>query len=659
MGDIALNLRTVAIAVTVSIIAAAAAVFAYLETMAHVRYVDQNRHPGYHAIYQFREHHLRLLSTLQDYLDPGALVDHDTLIERFDVLWSRLTILVTKETRPFLGDGIEAERLIAELQQILDRVDPLIQRLEPGDEILGRRIIERLGALSGPYEAFRRIFQWNTDIRRNELVAEAKRLGYIQIVLLTISFLAGGTLCLVVVRQAQRAQYLALHDPLTGLPNRAQLEPVLTMADQEVISRDRFVAIHCIDLDRFKSINDTLGHPVGDALLIAVGQRLAENIRSTDMVIRLGGDEFAIVQRNIANIAEAESMAERLVRAGTSPFLVGDNELLVGISVGCAVFPRDADSIGSLIEKADLALYEAKRLGRQTYKFFDSSLQEQALRQRYLESELRQALANDELEVHFQPQYRLSDHALTGAEALLRWRHPQHGPISPAEFIPIAEECGLIGPIGTMVLKTACEEAHHWHELCDRDLHVSVNLSPAQFERQDIAAIVLSVLSQSKLPSELLEIEITENLLLNNNKKIKEDLGNLRNMGISIALDDFGTGYSSLSYLNQFPFNKIKIDRSFIMDLDPEADGSPFIEAIVHLAQRLGMVVVAEGVESEAQLQALARMGCDEVQGFYLGRPEPASAFRQRIGIPSAACGESVRSDEPRVTACAVTALRH
>jgi diguanylate cyclase (GGDEF)-like protein len=633
MGDLGLNRRTVATAVVISLIAAATAIFGYLETMAHIRYTTDNQHPGFHAINQFREHQLRLETALAHYAFDDGEVDHDTLMERFDILWSRVDVLISKETIGLVGDDVKVPQLIESLRETLRVIDPEIQELEPGDREGADHIVAELQELFGPYEILRRSYQENADIRRLSLVSEARGLGYIQMALLLITFAAGGALCVVVFRQARRAQFLALHDPLTGLPNRAQLDPALRRAERDAQAKKLLVAVHCIDLDRFKSINDTLGHPVGDELLIAVGKRLVENVRAADSVIRLGGDEFAIVQRGLTSDADAKKMAIRLVEAGTQPFHIAGHDLVSGLSVGSAVFPRDAGEISSLVEKADLALYEAKRLGRQTYCFFDYTLEEHAIRQRSLESELRRALANGGLEVHFQPQFTLPDRRLMGAEALIRWQHPEEGLISPKEFIPIAEECGLIGDIGRLVLDRACAEASRWLEAGISDLHMAVNLSPAQFEREDVTMLVASTLGRFSLPPDRLELEITENLLLKDKEEIRSALIELRGLGVSIALDDFGAGYSSLSYLNKFTFDKIKIDGSFVQSLDSPADRSPFIEAIVHIAGGLGMVVIAEGVETRAQLEALAEMGCHQAQGFELGRPEPAERFRERIAL--------------------------
>jgi diguanylate cyclase (GGDEF)-like protein len=473
--------------------------------------------------------------------------------------------------------------------------------------------------------------QSNAEIRNDDLIDEAKRYGYIQIALLSTSLITGGILCFLVFRHARRAHLLASRDPLTGLHNRSQLGRALLHSDQEGRDGSDAVALHCIDLDRFKSINDTLGHPIGDKLLLEVGRRLEQCIRAGDTIIRMGGDEFAIVQPGIKGAEQAERLAERLVQAGAEPFQIDGHSLTIGISVGCAVFPRDASTVSGLVEKADLALYEAKRRGRRTFSFFERSLEVHAIRQRYLEGELRKALAEGQLELHFQPKYRLRDGQLVGAEALLRWFHPEHGAISPAEFIPVAEECGLIGAIGTMVLETACHEAAGWHRLTKQPLHVSVNLSAAQFERQDVAALVRATLDGAHLDARLLDLEVTESLLLKNSDDVGKCIGEIRSIGVSLSLDDFGTGYASIGYLRQFRFDRVKIDKSFVDSLGLTADARSLIEAIVQLAHGMGMSVVAEGVETERQLEELLRMGCDEAQGFYLGHPHPATSFRKHV----------------------------
>lgn len=625
------RIKVVLTALAISVIVGAAAVFAYLETMAHVRYVKDNPQPSFHTVYQFREHQLRLIRALNEYLyEPGKL-DHDGLMLRFDVLWSRVGPIVSQETAALLGDPEDYQLQLDKIEEALERVEPVIQDLQPGDHATTAYIIEQVEQMYEPYEALRRNMQGNADLRSDDLVDEARRYGVIQIGLLSISLVTGGILLFLVIRHANRAHILASHDPLTGLLNRSQLGAALIGSESGVTGEARMVALHCIDLDRFKSINDTLGHPVGDKLLVEVGRRLAKCIRAGDTIIRLGGDEFAIVQPGLTRIEDAEQLARRLVQVGAEPFLIDGHSLTTGFSVGCAVYPRDDADVRGLVEKADLALYEAKRLGRRTFSFFQRSMEDHAIKQRYLEGELRKALSSDQLAVHFQPKYRLSDGRLTGAEALVRWLHPEHGQISPVDFVPVAEECGLIGAIGEMVLRRACTVAAGWRNLTTLPLHVSVNLSAAQFEQQDIVALTRKSLEDSGLDAQSLEFEVTEGLLLKDSDDVKKQIDALKSLGVSLSLDDFGTGYSSISYLRQFSFDRIKIDRSFVEGLGVSAEARPVIEAIIRLAHGIGMHVVAEGVESRQQVHDLKGMGCDEAQGFHLGCPLPADRFLEHI----------------------------
>ncbi|MEZ5935142.1 MAG: EAL domain-containing protein [Alphaproteobacteria bacterium] len=649
--DLTPRVRVVLTAAAIGVIVGAAGLFAYLETMAHVRYVKDNQQPSFHSIYQFREHQLRLIRALNEYAYQPEKIDHDELMQRFDVLWSRVGPIVSQETAALLGEPEDYQLQLARIRDVLERVDPLVQNLRPGDRETTASIIAQVEEMYEPYEALRRNMQSNADLRSHDLVSEARRYGYIQIALLSISLITGGSLLFLVIRHANRAHLLASRDPLTGLLNRSQLGAALTGSESKSPGEPRMVALHCIDLDRFKSINDTLGHPVGDKLLVEVGRRLAKCIRSGDTIIRLGGDEFAIVQPDLTRMEDAEMLARRLVQVGAEPFLIDGHTLTTGFSVGCAVYPRDDEDVRGLVEKADLALYEAKRLGRRTFSFFERSMEDHAIRQRHLEGELRKALVSNQLEVHFQPKYRLSDGQLTGAEALVRWLHPDVGAISPADFVPVAEECGLIGAIGEMVLHRACTAAAGWRALTAQPLHVSVNLSAAQFEQQDIVALTQKALDASGLDARLLEFEVTEGLLLKDSDDIKRQIDALKSLGVSLSLDDFGTGYSSISYLRQFSFDRIKIDRSFVEGLGVSAEARPVIEAIIRLAHGIGMHVVAEGVESRQQLYDLRRMGCDEAQGFHLGRPLQADRFREHIAAaPLLAMAPEVQENLPRLS---------
>jgi diguanylate cyclase (GGDEF)-like protein len=416
-------------------------------------------------------------------------------------------------------------------------------------------------------------------------------------------------------QQEARIQHLARHDALTELPNRAQF--LDEMANTEaMIERGDKVAVLCIDLDHFKSVNDTLGHSIGDKVLKQASARLWGTTRETDLLARLGGDEFALLLRPIEKPSDAAIIAERIVKTMTSPFSIDGHQIAIGASVGIAIAPQDGETTDVLMKNADLALYRAKSEGRSTFHFFEKEMDAAIQKRRSIESGLRAALQLNELRVVFQPLVGLKENKVTCLEALLRWNHDGKD-ISPGEFIPIAEETGLIVPIGEWVLREACNTAVMWPS----DARVAVNLSPVQFKNKRLFEVIHSILGETGLPPTRLELEITESLMLNDNEQTLQTLHRLRAIGIRISMDDFGTGYSSLSYLRAFPFDKIKIDRSFMRDLESRGDSLAIIKAVIGLGHSLGMSTTAEGVETEEQLRAVREQGCNEVQGFLFSPP--------------------------------------
>ena len=415
-----------------------------------------------------------------------------------------------------------------------------------------------------------------------------------------------------------RLLHIARHDDLTGLPNRLLFGERLDALFAQGGVREQ-VAMLCLDLDRFKTINDTLGHPVGDALLQAVAERLRACCREEDFVARLGGDEFAIVQMGEQPNAAA-TLAQRLMDALAEPFDLAEFTVDVGLSVGVAL-AATSPSADELLKCADLALYRAKSDGRGCLRFFEPEMDLRARQRRALEIELRHALKNDEFEIYYQPQ--VSQGALAGFEALLRWQHPTRGLVNPADFIPLAEETGLIGAIGAWVLEHASRTAMTWPGA----MKIAVNLSPAQFRTRQVAEDVRHALRVSGLPAQRLELEITEALLMEEDDGILDVLNDLRAMGVRVAMDDFGTGYSSLAYLNRFPFDKIKIDQSFVREMGGSESAWSIIRAIIGLGNSLGMSVNAEGVETEEQRRRLIAEGCGDLQGYLFGRPIPQSAL--------------------------------
>jgi diguanylate cyclase (GGDEF)-like protein len=422
-------------------------------------------------------------------------------------------------------------------------------------------------------------------------------------------------------RRAEAAlAFMARHDALTELPNRMLFQERLNEA-MALARRDVQCALLCLDLDRFKVINDTLGHPVGDSLLRAVADRLSTAVRGIDTVARLGGDEFAIIQADLSSPDQAAVLAERIIVAMREPYDIDGHRVVAGTSIGIAIAPRDGASSDALLMNADIALYLAKADRRGAYRFFEPEMDRQVQARREVEFDLRNALPADAFDLHYQPILDLHTGKISGFEALMRWNHPVRGLIGPADFIPIAEETGLIVPIGEWALCKACQDATNW----PADIEIAVNLSPAQFKGGRLLDSVRQALAISKLDPTRLELEITESVLLQNNEDTLVLLHQLRGLGIRIALDDFGTGYSSLSYLRSFPFDKIKIDRSFIHDIDANTGSAVIVGAVVGIARALGMTTVAEGVETPEQLAQVRVQGCAMVQGYLFGGPHPAS----------------------------------
>ncbi len=419
-------------------------------------------------------------------------------------------------------------------------------------------------------------------------------------------------------KEANSAE-LARIDPLTGLANRLMLRERLSASLDRLNRYGEPCAVLLLDLDRFKPINDTLGHAVGDALLEKVADRLRSAVRSADTVARIGGDEFVVIQAGAARQEDVTILARRLVDLIGRTYIIDGQLLTIGVSVGAALAPKDGTDAERLLKHADLALYRAKLDGRGTFRFFEPEMDVRMQARRRLELDIRQALARREFVLHYQPQLNLKNQSVTGCEALLRWKHPERGTVSPADFIPLAEEVGLIVPIGEWVVRQACRDAALW----PASVSVAVNVSPAQFKSERLVDMIVSALATSGLPPRRLEIEITEGVLLQNNEHTLDTLHRLRKLGVRVSMDDFGTGYSSLSYLRSFPFDKIKIDRSFVKDIATAPDGDAIIRAIAGLGRSLGMTTVAEGVETEEQMRRIQAEGCTDVQGYLISRPVP------------------------------------
>ncbi len=526
--------------------------------------------------------------------------------------------------------------LIADADGLIEWVNPAFSRLSgyTQNEALGRRLdflassrgveageVERL---DGPVEG---------EVRRGQVTHRHKE-GHVYTVDQTITRLsdpADRRQHYVVVQEditarleaEERLKYLAGHDFLTDLPNRYNFNKQLEIEVERSQRTGQPLATLLVDVDRFKDVNDTFGHAVGDELLIAVARRLAETLRDRSTLSRFGGDEFAILQTDIEDIGNASGLARRLIDAFSRPVEVNDRRIHVAISIGIAVFPPGEPDAKALIRNADLALYQAKSEGRSTFRFFVDGMDRQVRRRMRYGQQLHGAVAREELYLEYQPQVDVASGDVIACEGLVRWNHPEHGLVSPAQFIPIAEASGLIVPIGEWVLRRACADAQIWRKEHGLDIPVAVNLSPVQFKNPDLAESVLEALAQSGLPPRLLELELTEGLLMKASDVVQGTLERLRESGVRLSLDDFGKGYSSLGYLGRFSLDKLKIDRSFIRDMNQRSRSRVIVSTISLLGRKLGLDVVAEGVETEDQVRTLLEEQCPRVQGFLYSKPLP------------------------------------
>lgn len=436
------------------------------------------------------------------------------------------------------------------------------------------------------------------------------------------------TLPLRLLRSAtNQASFLASHDPLTKLPNRALFNEWLLDSIADVDRQATSMAVLYLDLDHFKEVNDILGHTAGDTLLCQVTDRMSGVLRKNDVLARIGGDEFAIVQKHIDPSSDASGLADRLIASLSAPFDLDGHEVIIGVSAGVAVRAAGEQTDGpTLMRHADLALYKAKGDGRGVCRFFENDMNDALLARKKAETDLRAAISRNELRLHYQPQIDLASNRIKGVEALLRWYHTEDGLIAPDHFIPLAEETGLIVPVGAWVIREACREARAWPELT-----FAVNVSPVQFRQGNLVKTVRDALAAEGIAAGRLEIEITEGVLLNHTEETIATLTALQTMGVKIVMDDFGTGYSSLSYLRRFPFDKIKVDKSFTKDLGTCAGADSIVEAVIRLGAAMGMTANAEGVETAEQVRLLKKLGCDEVQGFYFSKPVPSASIRELL----------------------------
>ncbi|MEP6802145.1 MAG: EAL domain-containing protein, partial [Acidobacteriota bacterium] len=432
-------------------------------------------------------------------------------------------------------------------------------------------------------------------------------------------------------RAEEQVKHLAFHDALTGLPNRLLFQDRLRMAVLNAQRSDDRLATLFLDLDRFKVINDSLGHSIGDELLRGVAERLGSCVREGDTVARLGGDEFTVLVPGMTDDEHAAKIARKILGVLRLPFVIDGRELFLTTSIGVALYPADGETAETLVRNADTAMYRAKEQGRDNFQLYTPAMNSRALERLSLESRLRQAIQNEELVLQYQPLVDLKTNRIRGAEALIRWEHPDMGLLAPGEFIPLAEISGLIVPIGEWVLRTACGQMREWQRLGHPRLAVAVNLSARQFQQADLVSQVRSALESADLAPEFLDLEITESNAMQNAEVSISTLWDLKNLGVQLSMDDFGTGYSSLNYLKRFPIDRLKIDQSFVRDVTTDPDDAAIASAIIAMAHSLELTVVAEGVETEPQLAFLRDQRCDEMQGYLVSRPVAPARFLELL----------------------------
>ncbi|PSH65596.1 GGDEF-domain containing protein [Phyllobacterium brassicacearum] len=596
------------------------------------------------AVGQTLSEYMRLEHRLAAYALGMNDVDRDEVRLRLDIMIGRVELLKQGNLHAFVEQDHQRHELLVKLTNVLEMLD---QRLDALDSEGLKTTLQSMAALDASMTALA-----STAVEFDVGLIDAAQAELRQLHLIYTGLAGGLILCGVVLvvlllrhnslldgahrkmkdltdnlreasgelkSQNYRLKHVAHHDALTGLPNRILFRQDLEARLKTAIAGGPTAVIFLLDLDGFKDVNDTLGHDVGDGLLQAVASRLTKLSREGDLVCRLGGDEFAILTEGLTE-KQAFDFARDVLDEISFPYHVSEREIKIGTCVGVAISNEELDA-DELFKHADLALYEAKSFGSGHACVFQSQMQTRLTEKKSFEADLKQALRNGELEIFYQPQVNTITREICGYEALLRWFHPKRGQVPPSEFIPVAENIGLIHELGDWVLRTACMEAARWPRL----LKVAVNLSPVQFRSRNLIQSVVKILTQSGLDPNRLELEITESVLLDKNEQTLETLTQLKAVGIQIAMDDFGTGYSSLGSLRSFPFDKIKIDRSFIRDVTTREDAFAIVELVTGVGRSLGMTTIAEGIETEEQFACVKQVGCEQVQGYLIGRPVPAS----------------------------------
>ena len=572
---------------------------------------------------------IRLEHRLAQVERPDSGVDKDEVELRYDILAGRVHMLNEGDFHELLRRDPEHQVTLRGLEKALTSIEPLIKELDRPGTV--RKIMEVLQPFEGSLSqiASTALMYGSEVIRRDQ--QELIRLHWVFSAIAASLILIGIVLIALLNRHNrllgrahQELHVLAHQDALTGLPNRVVLREKLEQALAGMRPQGRTVSVSYLDLDHFKDVNDSFGHETGDELLKAVADRLRACIppgegQVRNLISRFGGDEFAILQTGIRRPEESAALASRVVQALQEPFSVNGQEIFIGTSIGIALAQRHMNS-SQILKNADMALYHAKADGRGTFRFFEPEMDAQLQARRVLEVDLRKAIGNGEFELFYQPQINIEANEIGGFEALLRWHHPERGLVPPAEFIPVIEDTGLISPLGDWIIEEACREAASW----PRDINVAVNLSPIQFRNRGLVQSVTRALAASGLAPHRLELEITESVLLQDSETTVSTLHQRRRLGVRIAMDDFGTGYSSLSYLRSFPFDKIKIDQSFVREMSQRTDCLAIVQSVASLGASLGMPTVAEGIETEDQLRQIQAAGCTDAQGYYFGRPKPA-----------------------------------